>query len=206
MAPYAQGQLSKQGIKLTDQRSSKSKSLKFKKGKLTATPRRITFQRKLIVIRYMGEKPPKHFTLKDSVVALRGVLPEIDIEASELDVRREIAGVIVNSGEEFAACSKFSFEFIEATGKHLYVPAKPAGFQWSGKAIKHLAGNGKVYVRLLYDPISSSESEDLPVFQPRPRSEKASGCGPSSCVLVSPIYVVLCAKLYNGDRVCENQP
>ena len=90
----------------------------------------------------------------------------------------------------------------------------------SGPEKPYLAGNGKV--SLLYDPILSSESENLPVFQPHPRSEKASGCGPSqqplsdqtkssptnspSCVLVSPIYVVLCATIYNCDCVRENQP
>lgn len=100
---------------------------------------------------------------------LRGVLPEIDIEASELDVCKVISGVITNFGEEFISCSRYSFEFIEANGKSLYVPAKPAGFQWSGKAVKNLAGNGQVYVRLLYDTMSSSESEDIPsVFQQRP--------------------------------------
>lgn len=95
------------------------KNLLFKKRK---QQRRITFQRKFIVIPYMGERPPKHY--KDSVVALRGVLPEIEVEATESDVRREIAGVLANSGEEYAASSEYSFEFIEANGKHLYVPAK----------------------------------------------------------------------------------
>ena len=165
MAPYDQGRLPKRGIEFTDRRSTKCKGPKFKKGKLSTPSRKITFQRKLVVIKYMGENPPKHFTLKDSVIALRGVLPEIDIESSEIDVRREIAAVIVNSGEEFSACSKYGFEFIEANGKHLYVPAKSASFEWSGGTVKQLAGNGQVYVRLLFDPISSSESDgDLPIF------------------------------------------
>ena len=49
-------------------------------------------------------------------MALRGLLPEIDVAASELDVHRDIAGVIINSGEEFSSCSRYSFEFIEANG------------------------------------------------------------------------------------------
>ena len=121
----------------------------------------------------MGETPPKHFTLKDSVVALRGVLPEIYMEATELDVRRVIARVISNCGEEYAACSKYSFEFIEANGKHLYVPAKPLGFQWSGKAVKQFAGNGQVYVRLLFGA-SSSKSDDMPDINVRESVERIS--------------------------------
>ena len=132
------------------------------KGKHTL-PKRLTFQKKLIVIKYMGENAPKKFTLKDRIVALRGLLPDIDMQASELDVRSEIAGVICNSGEEMSACSRHSFEFIAATGKHLCVPAKPKGFRWSGKVVKNLAGCGQVYVRLLYSPDTSSESScDLP--------------------------------------------
>ena len=53
-------------------------------------------------------------------------MTEIDVAASELDVCRDIAGVIVNSGEEFSSCSRYSFEFIEA---NLSVPAKPSGFE-----------------------------------------------------------------------------
>ena len=68
------------------------------------------------------EKPPKQFALKDGIVALRGVSPDIDVEASELEVRSAIADVIKNSGDEFIACSRYSFEFIEANSKNLYVP------------------------------------------------------------------------------------
>ena len=56
----------------------------------------------------MGEKPPKQFTLKDSVILLQGVLPDIDVESIELEVCRAIADVITHSGEEFAACSRYS--------------------------------------------------------------------------------------------------
>ena len=99
-------------------------------------------------------------------MALRGVLPDIDVEASELEVRSAIADVIKNSGDEFIACSRYSFV---ANGKNLCVPAKHPSFQWSGKAVKNLAGNGQVYVRLLFDTntISSSESEDVPQSLPR---------------------------------------
>ena len=64
------------------------------------SPKRITF---LIVLKYMGEEAPKEFTLKDSSVVLRGLLPEIDVQASELEVCSEISSVIVNFGEEMGS-------------------------------------------------------------------------------------------------------
>lgn len=94
------------------------------------------------------------------------VSPDIDVLASGLDMWREIAGVIVNSGEEFSSCSRHSFEFIKANGRNICVPAKPVGFEWSSKAVKNLAESGQVCVCLLYDPELSSESNDMPaVFE-----------------------------------------
>lgn len=71
------------------------------------------------------------------------------MQASKLEVHSDIAKVIVNSGEDVGSCSQYSFEIIEASGKSLCVPR---GFEWTGKAIKNLAGSGQVYIRLLYDP------------------------------------------------------
>ena len=79
----------------------------------------------------MGEDVKK-FTLKDNLVVLRGLLPEIDVEASELEVR---SNMISNFSEEMSSCSRYSFEFIEANGKSLCVPAKPSNFIWTGKAL-----------------------------------------------------------------------
>ena len=39
------------------------------------------FQRKLVVLDYMGPKPPKSFGMKESYVLMRGILPEVDVEA-----------------------------------------------------------------------------------------------------------------------------
>ena len=159
MAPYGTHS-THTSIELSDFMGSKRRG-KFghtqRKGKL---PKRMYFQKKLVVINYMGESAPKQFTLKDNIVALRGLLPEIDVQASELEVRSSIASVIVNFGEEMGACTRHSFEFIEANGKSLCVPAKPRGFEWTGKAIKQLAGTGQVYVRLLYNPDLSSSASD----------------------------------------------
>ena len=164
MAPYGQPALT--NVRGTKRQAKKASFYggAFKKGKhRQVSPKHVCFQKKLIVIRYMGKNAPKQFTLKESIVALRGLLPEIDVQASELDVRAEIAGLIADSGE-MAYCTRYSFEFIEANGKNLCVPAQPKFFEWSGKAVKHLAGNGQVYVRMLTDPDlkSSSDEDDMP--------------------------------------------
>ena len=154
MAPYEQGRLPRNCLLVGDHPSASFHTIR--RGSTV-------FQ---LESQVYGEKPPKQFALKDGIVALRGVSPDIDVEASELEVRSAIADVIKNSGDEFIACSRYSFEFIEANSKNLYVPAKHPSFQWSGKAVKNLAGNGQVYVRLLFDT-SSSESEDVPQSLPR---------------------------------------
>ena len=138
------------------------------------TPKKVTFQKKLVVLKFLGEDV-KQFTLKDSRVLLRGLLPEIDVEATEAQVRSIIANMIANSSEEMSYCSSYCFEFIEATGKNLCVPAKQTGFEWTGKAIKSLAGTGQVYVRLLFDPASSSSESDFKDYLPtRSRSGNSS--------------------------------
>ena len=38
---------------------------------------------------------------------------------------------------------------MEAAGKQLCVPAKSTKLEWTGRAVKELAGNGCVYVRLI---------------------------------------------------------
>lgn len=171
MGPYG-GVPKPCGIELEKPRVTKRQvktlyGTKSKKGKhVQVSPKSITFKKKLVVINYMGEEAPKQFTLKDSYVVLRGLLPEIDVQASELEVRSDITNVIINSGDDMGSCSRYSFEFIEASGKSLCVPAKPRGFEWTGKAVKDLAGSGQVYIRLLYDPTTSSSESDLQEYLP----------------------------------------
>ncbi len=111
----------------------------------------------------MGPSAPKQFTLKECEVVLRGLLPDISLLATEKEVGSEIASVIKSFEEDLASCTRFDFEFIEATGKSLCVPARQEGFKWTGRAVKNLAGNGQVYVRLVSVLGASSDSDsELP--------------------------------------------
>ena len=57
------------------------------------------------------------------------------------------------------------FEFLEANGKNLCIPAKSAKLEWTGRAVKELAGSGSIYVRLC------TEKEGLATSSSEPESE-----------------------------------
>ena len=121
-----------------------------------------TFQKKIVVVEYMGETPPKRFGLKESNVVVRGMLPNISLTATEKEVRTHICEVI-SSDKMYACCGENDFEFLEANGRSVCVPAKLSSFTWNGKAVKSLSGTGAVYVRFIVNPevlASSSSSSD----------------------------------------------
>ena len=110
-----------------------------------------SFQKKLVVVDFMGDDAPKVFTLKEPLILLRGMLPDISTDSGESTIRSEISSTIKNADESLSGCLDDDFEFLEATGKTLCVPAQLRGFEWTGKAVKGLAGSGSVYVRLRTD-------------------------------------------------------
>lgn len=121
-----------------------------------------TFQKKIVVIEYMGENSPKSFGLKESYVIMRGMLPDITLTATEKEVRSHIWDVIA-SDKAYTCCSEYDFEFLEASGRNICVPAKPPNLTWNCKAVKSLSGTGAVYIRFTVDQeilaLSSSDSE-----------------------------------------------
>ena len=104
----------------------------------------------------MGPQAPSTFTVKEELVFLRGMLPELDYTNSETEVRTVIAATVLNGSEK--SIGLYDFEFLEATGKHLCVPAHTTDLEWTGRAVKELAGSGCVYVRLLHDEQGDSDS------------------------------------------------
>lgn len=125
---------------------SKYGTPKSTKGKKPAP----TFQKKIVVIEYMGEDAPKSFGLKESYVVMRGMLGDISLDATEKEVRSHIREVI-GSVESYACCSENDFEFLEANGRNIFVPARPSNLSWNGKAVKSLSGTGAIYVRFTVD-------------------------------------------------------
>ena len=128
------------------------------------------FQKKLVVLDFMGPNAPRSFAMKELYVWIRGILPEVELSATEEEVRRTIADVINNRD---VIIGTRDFEFMEASGKCLCVPAQRTHFKWTGRAVKQLAGVGAVYVRLTVErPDRSSDSESVIL------SDSSSDCLP----------------------------
>lgn len=127
--------------------------------KYTQQKKKPRFHKKIVVIRYMGPKAPSTFTIKERFVFLQGMLPEIGYEYSEKQIRKSISDTINASELVLVAVEPNDFEFLEAFGKQLCVPAQAPELEWTGRALKQLAGSGCVYVRLIYE-ISVAESEN----------------------------------------------
>lgn len=138
------------------------------------------FQKKLVVIDYMGLSAPRSFGLKESYILLRGMLPEISVSASEREVRSFIRDALKDSDDTLLGCSPDDFEYLEANGKNLSTPAHQSDFEWTGRAVKQLAGNGAVYVRLTNEreqdvgdfSDSSTDSPDVKII----KVERACEC------------------------------
>ena len=127
---------------------------KSKKGRVSSA----TFQKKLVVFKYMGEDAPNKFTRADRNIIVRGLLPAIMVEATEEEIRKEI-GDVFRSEPDFSDCGSHDFEFIDMSGKQASVPQCKTGFPWDGRAVRELAGSGCLYVRLTSD-IGFFPSED----------------------------------------------
>ena len=133
-----------------------------KKGRVSTA----SFQKKLVVFKYMGADGPDMFTRADKRIAMRGLLPPIPVDASEVNVRQEICDVI-RSCTDYRQCGPDDFEFIDMNGKQASIPNCKAGFLWDGRAVKELAGSGCLYVRFTSDigesdDSSSSDERKLP--------------------------------------------
>ena len=117
-----------------------------------------TFQCKLIVFRYMGPNAPSKFTRKEHRILMRGMLPEIPIDAIEFDIREEILSVIKTNTEiDLSECDKFDLEFLDASGKNVNVLNLKPGCTVNCRTFKRLAGNGAEYIRLCKDFEGSDE-------------------------------------------------
>lgn len=115
------------------------------------------------VFHYMPTAP-KVFSVVDKQIALTGVL-EISTDMSESHLRGEISELIHSKGGIFSSCGSQDFEFIRVSQKSAQVPATKPGFEWNGSAVKGLAAQGSLYVRLIKAFKEPSTSE--------PRSSRA---------------------------------
>lgn len=127
----------------------------------------------------MGEDAPDHFTRKDEWILLRGMTPEMSIDATEEEVRRDVCAVNRNCSQyDLAGCQIDDFEFIDMSGKQASIPNVKPGMAFNCKALKKLAGSGNVYVRMTRDMIIESGSEtEVTVVKVEPASSREETTG-----------------------------
>lgn len=139
----------------TSRASSSSRSRKS-----GSTPARKNPIVKNLTIISFDENCPRQFSTKDATFIISGLI-EILPSSSEEEIRSAICSTITNSETECIDTSKYGptdFEFVKRSGHTFRVPECAPGFQFNADALKTLAGQGDVYVRLTKDvPKQKSE-------------------------------------------------
>ena len=163
--PHATAGSSSTRPQLLERRPKRKGKSKLAAEKYTPTPLpksrgNTTFQKKFVLVDYMGEDAPRKFALKESYVVMRGILPEVPVSAGESVVRSCVAEAIKHSEKTLAGLAPNGFEFLEACGKCLCVPAHNLGFVWTGRAVKELAGTGAIYLRLTEEREEDGSTSD----------------------------------------------
>ena len=152
---------------VTVDRRSKFRSSSSKRPPLTNQ----TFSKKVIVFKCMAPKSPKCFARKETDIVTRGFISDVFLDSTEGEMRQEIYEVILNAG--LRSIGPKDFEFVDVNGKTGCVLSRKEGSEFSGRAIKQVAGTGAIYVRLLKHPtmeISDSSEEDDQSLPPLPFS------------------------------------
>ena len=94
---------------------------------------------------HMGPNAPSEFSRLDKYILLNGMI-NFDLSASDEEIREDII-----SGLDLSTCKPDDTEFVKRSGKVCRIPETLFDFSWSGTAIKHLFGQGDLYVRLKND-------------------------------------------------------
>ena len=93
----------------------------------------------------------------------------------EQDIRGELEAVF---SRKFPSITRHDFEFVKRNRNVISTPVVKEGHQWDFGHVKHLSGNGRLYVRLVTDgeeiEPKSATSEGLPSNTPTPSSTPTS--------------------------------
>lgn len=108
----------------------------------------------------MGPTPPRVFLNVPKNVAITGMLPPLTTATPEGVIRCEIADLIKAEGGAYGQCQPGDFEFVRVSRTTAQLPTVKEGYCWDGSAIKNLARQGSVYVRLTKPFAVSEVSED----------------------------------------------
>ena len=112
-----------------------------------------TFQKMLQVFKY-NRQHVSRFSRTTTTILASGLLNPIALMAEEREIRAEIGSVIRNlnvDNYDFTDFNDADFEFMQVVGKNVQIPNTSPYFTWTGQAVKSLAGQGALYVRLVKD-------------------------------------------------------
>ena len=149
-------------------------SLDRRRSKFRSSSKRLssniqTFSKKVVVFKCMAPRSPKCFARKETDIVTRGFISDVLLDSTEGQVRQEIYEVLHSAG--LKSIGPNDFEFIDVNGKTGCVLNRKEGSEFSGRAIKQVAGTGAIYVRLLRHPtmeLSDSSEEDAQSLPPLP--------------------------------------
>ena len=87
----------------------------------------------------------EEYPVTDDMVLLKG---EFDLVSNhkEANVRRELEGIF---SRKFPGITMHDFEFVKRDRNIISTPVVKKGHQWDFVHVKHLCGNGRLYVRLV---------------------------------------------------------
>ncbi|KAJ7318913.1 hypothetical protein OS493_036904 [Desmophyllum pertusum] len=85
------------------------------------------------------------YSVTDDIVLLKG---EFDLVSNhkEEDIRRELEEIF---SRKFPGITMYDFEFVKRDRNIISTPVVKEGHQWDFAHVKHLCGNGRLYVRLI---------------------------------------------------------
>ena len=108
----------------------------------------------------MGPNAPSEFSRLDKYILINGTL-NFDIGCTEEKVLRDICELVCSSTSSELDLPKRlpqDIEFVKCIGKMCHISQTSPGFTWNGMAVKHLCGQGDLYVRLKRDITKREES------------------------------------------------
>lgn len=146
---------------IISRRNSRSSSSSRRKAGSTPGPAKSPIVKNLTIIAY-DKNRPRQFNTREATFIISGMI-EIQPNSPEEDIRSAISSTITNSEADCIDTSKYGpsdFEFVKRSRHTFRVPECAPSFRFNSDALKTLAGQGDVYVRLTKD-VPKEHSHDV---------------------------------------------
>jgi len=114
--------------------------------------KRVAVFKNVNILRYMGPNSPREFgrSEKDILCTFFYELNSYNTGEEVIEEIIALAQKITVAGHNFNELTPSDIEFVKCCGRTCRVPQTVPGFEWSMEAIKSLAGQGDIYIRLVH--------------------------------------------------------